>query len=221
MGMKKSGRQARARQFEDLSNISTLRGGARISRASLLAGASFVALGAFAVPDWAFAACSGKNQTITSPLSPGPIFGKGGNIAVDAGASVAGGPTGVYAKNCGIGALRNRGRIGGAMGVSGAAGGIGVKANAGRTIDLLTNANGATISGGNGGKGIGSPTGGIGGAGGAGVSNAGMITRLTNAGMISGGNGGAGGNGNGFYSGAGGAGGAGGAACRTPGRSPR
>ena len=81
------------------------------SRASLLAGASLIALAALGAPDRAFAACSGKNQTISSPSFPGPIFGKGGNITVDAGASVAGGPTGVYAKNCGIGALTNSGAI--------------------------------------------------------------------------------------------------------------
>ncbi len=77
------------------------------SRAALLAGASLVVLGALATPDRALAACSGANQTISSPSTPGPIFGKGtgGNITVDAGASVAGGPTGVYAKNCGIGTL--------------------------------------------------------------------------------------------------------------------
>ena len=84
------------------------------SRAALLAGASLVALAALAAPDRALAACSGQNQTISSPSFPGPIFGKGGDITVDAGASIAGGPTGVYAKNCGIGALSNSGAIGGA-----------------------------------------------------------------------------------------------------------
>ena len=74
----------------------------RVSRAALLAGVSLVALGAFAAPDRALAACSGKDQTISSPSFPGPVFGKGGDITVDAGASVAGGPTGVYARNCGI-----------------------------------------------------------------------------------------------------------------------
>src|SRR5271166_6202497 len=102
MGVKKSGRRGRARQGERLSNISTFGGGARISRAALLAGASLVALAALAAPDRALAACSGKNQTISSPSFPGPIFGKGGNITVDAVASIAGGPTGVYARNCGI-----------------------------------------------------------------------------------------------------------------------
>ena len=84
------------------------------SRAALLAGASLVALAALAAPDRALAACSGKNQTISSPSTPGPIFGTGGNITVDFAGSVAGGPTGVYAKNCGIGTLTNRGGIGGA-----------------------------------------------------------------------------------------------------------
>ncbi len=57
MGVKKSGRRAFARQVEDLPNIST--GGARISRASLLAGASLVALAALTAPDPALAQCSG------------------------------------------------------------------------------------------------------------------------------------------------------------------
>ena len=160
----------------------------RNSRAALLASASLIVLAALGLPSAARAACSGANQTISSPSTPGPIFGKGGNITVDAGASVAGGPTGVYAKNCGIGALTNRGGIGGAAGVSGGAGGIGVKTNSGRTINLLTNANGATISGGIGG--FGSTFSAAGGAGGAGVSNAGTIRTLTNSGAISGGNGG-------------------------------
>ena len=57
--------------------------------------------------------------------------------------------------------------------------GVGVL-NSGQTIDLLSNAAGATISGGSGGGGN------NGGAGGAGLSNAGAITTLNNGGMISG-----------------------------------
>ena len=75
-----------------------------------------------------------------------------------------GAPTGVYARNCGIVALRNRGGIGGAAGAFEEPGGIGVRTKSGRTIGLLSNATGATISGGNGGTLS---------AGGAGVSNAG------------------------------------------------
>jgi hypothetical protein len=170
------------------------------SRAALLAGVSLVALAALAAPDRAFAACSGKNQTISSPSTQGPILGDGGNITVDASASVAEGPTGVYAKNCDIGALMNRGGIGGAngfgsVGGTGGAGGVGVKANSGRTIDHLTNATGATIGGGFGGSGS------VGGMGGAGISNSGTIKTLSNKGTITGGAGGLGASG-----GAGGAG---------------
>ncbi len=60
MGVQISGWQsAGAPQVEDLSNISTFSGGRRISRASLLAGASLVALRALAAPDRALAACTG------------------------------------------------------------------------------------------------------------------------------------------------------------------
>jgi hypothetical protein len=53
-------RSARARQVEDLSDILTFSGGARISRASLFAGASLLALGVLAAPDRALEACSGQ-----------------------------------------------------------------------------------------------------------------------------------------------------------------
>jgi hypothetical protein len=152
-----------------------------LSRAALLASASLIVLAALGAPDRALAACSGHNRTISSPSTPGPIFGQGGNITVDAGASIAGGPTGVYAKNCGIGALTNSGAIGGATGATGGPGGIGVRTASGQAVNLLSNATGATISGGNGG-----PSG----TGGEGVSNAGTIATLTNSGRISGGNGG-------------------------------
>ena len=57
MGVQISGWQsAGAPQVEDLSNISTFSGG---RRASLLAGASLVALRALAAPDRALAACTG------------------------------------------------------------------------------------------------------------------------------------------------------------------
>jgi hypothetical protein len=107
MSGQKSWQSGGARQVERLSNISIFGGGPRISRTALLAGASLVALAALAAPDQALAACSGHNRSISSPSTPGPVFGKGGNITVDAGASIAGGPTGVYAENCGIGALSN------------------------------------------------------------------------------------------------------------------
>ena len=90
---------------------------------------------------------------------------------VAAGGSIAGGAEGVFAENCSVKTLSNHGAIGGA-----ADGGVGVLTNSGRTIDLLTNASGATISGGSGIKYVG-----------AGVSNSGAITTLTNSGKITGG----------------------------------
>ena len=42
---------------------------------------------------------SGANQIISTPDFPGPVFGTGGNITVEVGASIAGGPDGVDAIN--------------------------------------------------------------------------------------------------------------------------
>ena len=127
------------------------------------------------------------NQTISTTVA-GPIFSNGGAITVTGSGKINGKPTGVEARFFSITTLSNSGSIGGGKGAPGGAGGIGVGANSGRTINLLTNANGATISGGDGGFGSSSP----GGAGGAGVSNSGTIRTLTNRGTINGGHGGGG-----------------------------
>jgi hypothetical protein len=150
-------------------------------RAALLASVALAALGA----PRAAAACSGANQTISGPSTPGPIFGTGGNVTVDSGGGVAGRPTGVYARNCGIGTLSNRGAIGGVDRTFGStkAGGVAVRAASGRTIDLMSNAKGASITGGSAGSSDVA-------AGGAAVSNAGTITSLRNSGKITGGSGG-------------------------------
>jgi hypothetical protein len=156
------------------------------SRPTLLASASLIALATLGEPGSASAGCSGADQTISSSSFPGPILATGGDITVDAGASVAGGPTGAYAQDCGIGVLSNSGAIDGAAGALGVPGGIAVQANSGQTIDLLSNGTGATISGGDGGSGSSDAAGA---AGGAGLSNAGTIATLTNVGAINGGNG--------------------------------
>jgi hypothetical protein len=127
---------------------------------------------------------SGSTQTISTAVT-GPVFSNGGAIAITNTGSISKGREGVFAKNFSITTLSNMGSIGAATGAPGRAGGIGVKANSGRTIDLLTNANGATISGGNGGGGRKT-----GAAGGAGIANSGAITELTNSGTIQGGHGG-------------------------------
>ena len=124
-------------------------------------------------PGAASAGCSDADRTISSSSFPGPILATGGDITVDAGASVAGGPTGVYAQDCGIGVLSNSGAIDGGAGALGVPGGVGVRANSDQTINSLSNAAGATISGGDGGSG---PSKAAGGAGGAGVSNFGTVT---------------------------------------------
>jgi hypothetical protein len=70
MGAKEGGRQsARDRWIEGLSDISTFSGDTRISRASLLAGASLAALAALAAPDQALAHCSGMDLTFSTPTS--------------------------------------------------------------------------------------------------------------------------------------------------------
>ena len=84
-------------------------------------------------------------------------------------------------RTAGSATLRNSGAIAGAIGASGAPGGIGVL-NSGQTIDLLSNAAGATISGGSGGGGN------NGGAGGAALQTPGSTT-LKNSGSIRGGEG--------------------------------
>ncbi len=158
---------------------------ARSTRVALLAGASaiaFAALGSAA----AWSACSNKDQTISS-ATHGPIFGDWdgstpdvGDITVKDSGSVAGAPEGVFAENCGIDTLQNMGSIDGKYGV----GGVAVKPNSGVTIESLSNATGATISGGSGPlfakTGV---------AGGAGVANSGTISALTNSGKVKGGTG--------------------------------
>ncbi len=177
------------------------------SRPTLLASASLIALATLGEPGSAWAGCSGADRTISSSPFPGPILATGGDITVDAGASVAGGPTGVYAQDCGIGVLSNSGAIDGGAGALGVPGGVGVRADLDQTINSLSNAAGATISGGDGGSG---PSNAAGGAGGVGVSNFGTVTTLSNGGAIRGGAGGTGGNVQGSSPpGAGGAGGAG------------
>jgi hypothetical protein len=151
------------------------------------------------------AAASGGSTQIISTAVTGPVLANGGNIVVESDGSIGGGPIGVYAQNYGIDRLTNAGSIGAATG------GVGVRADSGETIELLSNATGATISGGapgyssGGGAGIGNSgtiialtnngtiSGGAGAfsaAGGTGVSNSGAIEILTNSGAISGGAGG-------------------------------
>ncbi len=118
MGGQKSGRRsARARQGEGLSDISTFSGGARISRASLLAGASLVALGALAAPDRALAQCSGLDQIISTSRM-GPVYSDGGSITITGTGSISGDPDGVDAVTCAITTLTNQsgGKISGGNG---------------------------------------------------------------------------------------------------------
>ena len=127
---------------------------------------------------------TGANQIISTPDFPGPVYSTGGNITVEVGASIAGGPDGVDAINKPIIILNNRGVITGGPGSlrsPGASAGAGV-ANA-NTITTLVNS--GVINGGAGPSGT-TPRGPD--AGGAGVSNSGTIKTLTNTGKILGGN---------------------------------
>jgi hypothetical protein len=185
VGVKKSGRRARARQVEDRSYISTFTGSARIPRASLLAGASVLALGAFAAPDRALATCSGTNQRISTPTT-GPVVSDGGAIAVTTTGIVTGlrgatGLAGIDVTVCPATTLTNRGAIGGGAGESSSGNGVG-GAGVSNSGAIKTLINSSAISGG-------AATVGFTGiaAGGAGVSNAGAITTLTNSGTIAGG----------------------------------
>jgi hypothetical protein len=88
MCARKSG--GRGRKIQVVSDISTFSGGARISRAALLAGASLVAL----TPGAAQAACIPSPQIIATPTS-GPILSNGGAITVTGSGSIAGHPDGI------------------------------------------------------------------------------------------------------------------------------
>jgi hypothetical protein len=186
MSVEKSGRRdgALARQAEDHSNIPTFSGCGRISRDLMLAGTSLVAIGAIAAPDRALAACSGPNQTISTPTT-GPVLGNGGAITVTATGIVTGsggvtGSDGVDAAVCPETTLANSGAItcgAGSAHRGKAADGTGV-ANS-DAIGSLNNR--GAISGGHAGSVSGNATGG------AGVRNSGAITKLINSGAISGG----------------------------------
>jgi hypothetical protein len=156
----------------------------RVLRASLLSGASFIALAASAAPDRALAACSGQNQTISTHRT-GPVVSDGGAITITSSGFVSGGTsqTGVLAKACPATTLSNSGTIAGGAGQDsdgGAVGGAGVSNSA--TITKLSNT--GTISGG---FAYATASGTVHASGGAGVSNSGTIKNLTNHGTINGG----------------------------------
>ena len=117
------------------------------SRAALLASASLLALGALAAPDRALAACSGLNQTISTPTT-GPVLSNGGAIAVTKSGTVTGpsginGLPGVEVTVCSTTMLTNRGAItgGAGLGADDVAGGAGASNSATTTISTLTNNN--------------------------------------------------------------------------------
>ena len=178
MGVKKSGRRVRARQVEGLSNISTFGGGARISRAALLAGASLVALGALAAPDRALAACSGKNQTISSPSTPGPFSARAAILQSTPARASPGARQASTPRIAGSARSATAAAIGGAAGSFGRRGRHwGAKPTRARpsTADQRERRDDQRRQ-------PAAADGMRGGAGGAGVSNAGTITTLTNSG---------------------------------------
>jgi hypothetical protein len=124
----------------------------------------------------------GKVEGGSNPERGGAGVSNAGAIAVLANSGKIIGGAGAYASagvsNAGaIIVLTNTGAMNGGDALpGGVAGGAGVSNASRATIGSLSNARGATIVGGNGGRDIGS--------GGAGVSNSGMITTLTNSGAI-------------------------------------
>ncbi len=157
----------------------------RFSRAKLLVGVSLVVLSAFADPRGALAACTGLNQTISSPTT-GPVLSTGGAITITTSGSVTGTPgqPGVLLTVCPATTIGNSGAIkGGANGsirTEHGTGGAGVSNSS--TIKTLSNT--GAIAGGSGSAS--SETFGVG-VGGAGVSNSDTIRALSNSGAISGG----------------------------------
>ena len=106
MGMQNSGWRSVGARLEDLSDIWTFSGGARISRAALLATAS---------PSAAQAQLGGTNLIISTPTT-GPVLSNGGAITVTSTGIISGGPDGVDAVTQSITKLTNRGAINGAAG---------------------------------------------------------------------------------------------------------
>jgi hypothetical protein len=149
MGMMRSGQRdrRRSRKVQSTYNISTPARRTRVSRTSLLAGASLAALAVLGEPGAAWGACTPSTQTISTAVT-GPILANGGSILVTGGGSIAGGAEGVFAENCSITTLSNNGSIGAASGAPGDAGGIGVLNNSGEAINLFSNTANGTIRGG-------------------------------------------------------------------------
>ncbi len=77
---------------EALSNYFPSRRRAPVVASGAASPAALVVLAALGAPSAAWAGCIGKNQTISSPSTPGPIFGKGGNTTIDAGGERRRGP---------------------------------------------------------------------------------------------------------------------------------
>ena len=151
-GQKSVRRSARARQVEGFSNFSTFSGGARISRASLLAAASLVALATLGAPG-AARACDGAEPDHFLSFDPWPDLRHWRKHHDRQRRKRRRRPPRRLRPT-----LRDRRpeqqrrdrRRGGRFGRPGR---NRARANSGQTINLLSNATGATISGGGGGTG--------------------------------------------------------------------
>ena len=112
-------------------------GGARPTRAAMLAGASLVALAMLDGPDAALA-CTGQALNLSGFVA-GPVVSLGGNITVGSTATVMGNPQGVYAPSCAIPTLTNNGAIGGhGSAIIAVPGGSGVESASGVGIGSST-----------------------------------------------------------------------------------
>jgi hypothetical protein len=199
MDASKSGRGDRehVRNIRHIPGVRVLAGVGRVSRARLLAGASLIALVAFAAPREALAACSGADRTISTKV-PGPVDSDGGAITVTGSGVVTGssgtlGSDGVDVLTCPATTALNKGAISGgastitqSQSAQHATGGVGVA----NSLKIGTLTNSGSIRGGDATEDVNYKHSAVDVQAGAGLSNSGphsTIGTLTNSGTISGG----------------------------------
>ena len=85
--VKRASTARRTRKLEFIWPIATTPRPSRTARSALLAGASFAALTALAMPGAAWAVCNPSTQTISTGVT-GRVFSNGGSILVTGGGSI-------------------------------------------------------------------------------------------------------------------------------------
>lgn len=153
-------------------------------RATILTGASLMALVTLSTPSVALRNCGGLPSRIISGPFLGTVVSNGGAITVETRGIIVGRPNGVIANDCNITTLLNEGAIGSGASAPGGNGGYGVD----NSKHIAAVRNSGAISGGNGGSSTG-----FAGIGGSGIANGGgpgpepTIDTLYTSGEISGG----------------------------------